>query len=353
MRLSHLIFTCLLCCFAASYTFAQEDPAAAQETAANTSAQVNQPSDGEGTSTRAWSILGIYCVLIVAGSLCGGWLPSWINLTHNRMQILISLIGGLMLGIGLFHMLPHAIVEMGAHQIDRAVWWTMVGLVVMFFLLRTFHFHNHDVGGEAHDHDCAHDHDHGHQHSHSHGHSHGDGSVHELSWLGVFIGLALHTLIDGLALGASIQADAMHGDFWLPFGIGTFLAVFLHKPLDAISITSLMKASGWSTKSQMAVNISFAAMCPLGAYLFFAGVSKFSGDQATLIGCALAFSAGVFLCISLSDLLPEMEMHSHNRVQLSLALLLGIAMAWGIGFLEPKHAHSHDAEHHQHHHHSH
>ena len=301
-------------------------------------------------SRRVWWVLGIYCLLIVAGSLCGGWLPSRIRLTHTRMQLMISVIGGLMLGIGMFHMLPHAIVELGASQVDRAVWWAMIGLVVMFFLLRTFHFHNHDVVEDEHDHDCGHDHDHNasgaHSHHGHHGHSHGH--VHELSWLGVFIGLALHTMIDGLALAASIQADAIHGDFWLPFGLGTFLAVFLHKPLDAISITSLMKAAGWSTTAQMGVNLAFAAMCPLGACLFFVGVAQFSGNQATIIGCALAFSAGVFLCISLSDLLPEMELHSHNRVQLSLALLLGIALAWGIGFLEPAHSHAPHDHGHQH-----
>ncbi|MCA9158272.1 MAG: hypothetical protein KDA72_08095, partial [Planctomycetales bacterium] len=55
----------------------------------------------------------------------------------------------------------------------------------------------------------------------------------------------------------------------------------------------------------------------------------------------LAFSAGVFLCISLSDLLPEMEFHSHSRFQLTAALLLGIMAAVAIGLVEGEHAHSH------------
>jgi zinc and cadmium transporter len=46
------------------------------------------------------------------------------------------------------------------------------------------------------------------------------------------------------------------------------------------------------------------------------------------LGCALAFAAGVFLCISLGDLLPELELHSHHRIRLSVALLLGVALAW-------------------------
>ncbi|MCA9021216.1 MAG: ZIP family metal transporter, partial [Planctomycetaceae bacterium] len=125
------------------------------------------------------------------------------------------------------------------------------------------------------------------------------------------------------------------------FGLGTFLAIALHKPLDAVSITSLMAASGWSVGWRNAVNIGFAMMCPLGAVLFFLGVQQFSENQHIIIGCALAFSAGVFLCISLGDLLPEMEFHSHNRFRLSFVLLLGIALAYGIGFLEPEHAHQH------------
>jgi zinc and cadmium transporter len=64
----------------------------------------------------------------------------------------------------------------------------------------------------------------------------------------------------------------------------------------------------------------------------------------TIVGATLAFSAGVFVCISLSDLLPELEFHAHDRVKLSLALLLGVAAAYGIGYLEPEDAHESHAE---------
>jgi len=156
----------------------------------------------------------------------------------------------------------------------------------------------------------------------------------------VFTGLALHTFVDGLALGASVEADAAHGGGWL-VGVGTFLAIFLHIPLDSISITSLMAASGYRPLARTIVNISFASLCPLGAALFVLGVQQLAGRQEQVVGSALAFSAGVFLCIALSDLLPEMEFHSHNRLRLTAALLVGVAVAWGIGYLEPAHVHSH------------
>jgi zinc and cadmium transporter len=113
----------------------------------------------------------------------------------------------------------------------------------------------------------------------------------------------------------------------------------LHKPLDAVSITSLMAGAGWSPRARLMVSVGFSTMCPLGAVLFLLGISQFGGYQDEVICAALAFSAGVFLCISLSDLLPEMEFHAHNRVRLTAALLAGILLAYGITFLEPAHVH--------------
>lgn len=315
--------------------------------ALDTAVQEAQNALLQDARSPKFTVLVGYCVLIVLGSLVGGHLPSLVTLDHNRMQTIISFVGGLMLGIGVFHMLPHALHEVG--DADFVALWMMGGLLVMFFLLRTFHFHQHDLvmddehagqpaqlvaeaqvlNSSSHDHDD----DGG---SHSHGPHH---HAHELSWLGITVGLCLHTLIDGLALGAAVAADAHHEVLWSLFGVGTFLAILLHKPLDAMSITSLMRAGGWSQLARNLVNFGFSMMCPLGALAFVAGISQFEGGQAWIVGGALAAAGGVFICISLSDLLPEMEFHSHNRLRLSTALFLGVSLAWGIGFLEPDHAH--------------
>ena len=85
-----------------------------------------------------------------------------------RLQLLMSAVGGLMLGVGLFHLLPHALVELGPASIDRTVWWVMLGMLAMFFLLRMFHFHQHGTAevDEHETHPAAHDHDHDHDHAH-------------------------------------------------------------------------------------------------------------------------------------------------------------------------------------------
>jgi zinc and cadmium transporter len=118
------------------------------------------------------------------------------------------------------------------------------------------------------------------------------------------------------------------------------LAILLHKPLDAVSITSLMVAGGWSSGWRHAVNFGFSLMCPLGAAIVWLGVERFGDSREVLLGCVLAFSAGVFLCISLGDLLPEIEFHAHDRVGLSVAVLAGLLLAYGMRFFEPEHFHA-------------
>ena len=343
---------------------------------------------GSTVSKFGWNarLLTAYCVLIVMASVIGGWLPSLVDLTHTRMQTTMSFVGGLMLGFAMFHLLPHA-----AHHLssaDQAARWMMVGIVSTFVLIRMFHFHHHgplEVSpSEAVEHfhlphaqTCDHGHDHDHDHEKSSVPSRSDRSgnaaaesapavphdqgrrqevrdsganrgaqpgpscqhAHQLSWVGIAAGLSLHTLIDGIALAASVQADSTHRVWMSLYGLGTFLAVMLHKPLDAVSITSLMAASGWPQRSRNMVNAGFAMMCPAGAIIFLLGTTQLRGIEAELVGNALAFSAGVFVCISLSDLLPEMEFHAHNRGRLSVALALGILLAFGITFLEPAHLH--------------
>jgi zinc and cadmium transporter len=291
-------------------------------------------------------LLIVYCLLVLVASLAGGLLPNLMRLTHTRMQFMMSLVGGLMLGVGLLHLIPHAVTLLGS--IDQAMLAALVGLLFMFSLIRIFHVHQHGAleDDAGHGPEC----DHGHAHAHppqlvsleaspAHSHHHHAPANAGYSWVGLAFGLALHTLIDGMALGATVASEALardHGHFHL-LGVGTFLAVMLHKPLDAMSITTVMQAGRWSPKTIGWINLAFALMCPLGAALFYFGVDRMGSYQELVVGTALAFSGGVFLCISLADILPEVSFHSHDRFSLTSALLVGVLLAYGIGFLEPEH----------------
>jgi zinc and cadmium transporter len=285
--------------------------------------------------------LTLLCLPIVAVSLSGGMLPVLFRLSHLRAQMMMSLVAGLMLGVALFVMLPHA-AETPA-DLRAAPPWIAAGLLTMLFLLRAFHFH-HDVpmedGSELpppHAPGCVHDHDHDHDHG---GHPHAPASP--VSWIGVALGLTLHTLLDGVALAAVVHKSHGEGDPWLAASL--FLGILLHKPLDALAISALMIRGGWSARGRHVVNALFAMSCPLGAVLFHLAVGSLLGHESVVVARALAFSAGVFLCISLADLLPEIQFHAHHRVQLSLALLLGIGLAWGTALMHHDH-HAADSAH--------
>ena len=265
-------------------------------------------------------LLTFYCLAIAAFSLLGGLLPQWVHMTHTRTQLIMSLVSGLMLGVAFYHLLPHSVgLFGGVAAIDHAVWWLMLGLIAMLLLLRLFHFHQHDFSAEEDKH-----HDHAHE-----GHVHG---AHELSWTGITLGLGLHTLIDGVALGAVMLGSQAEAGL---VGLGVFLAILLHKPLDAMSIVTIMQAGGWSRASRLGANLGFAVLCPLGALLFYFGIDMAAERGSLIVAASLAFAAGAFICIALSDLLPEVHFHSHDRFKLTLAFLLGISLAWAMGILEP------------------
>jgi zinc and cadmium transporter len=309
-------------------------------------------------------VVTIYCVLIVAASLIGGWLPRWLRLTHSGMQVAISFVAGVLLGIGILHLLPHGFYEWqevdSARAMDRSVWWFLLGFLGTFLLQRLFHFHTHEApddlahGGAG---ECDHEHasaHHGGRDSHGRDGHGSDGHHQRFTWGGVFFGLTVHSLVDGLTLGAAVAAESSHAEPALLAGFGVFLAVLLHKPFDSLSITSLMLARGWSDGWRTAINLIYALTVPVGVLLFHLGLQQAGDSAAALLGGTLTFAAGACVCIASSDLLPELQFHSHDRLKLSAALVLGLALAWGLVYLENQgHDYHHSAQHEHGHRHAH
>lgn len=260
-------------------------------------------------------ILSAYSAAIFAASLLGGKLSALGTMTHTRSQIVMSLVAGFILGIAMYHLLPHSIERIsGPDRVEKAVGWMVFGMVLMIFLLRIFHFHQHDLSSEASD---LYD-------------RRGPSGVHSQSLLGIALGLGIHTATEGIALGASVHNDS---DGALA-GLGVFLAILLHKPLDAYFIISMMQSAGHSQRACTAANVGFALLCPVMVLASFWGVGLLGPEKGAMVGYALAFAAGAFLCIALSDLLPEIHFHSHDRGKLTAALLVGIGLAYALYYVE-------------------
>jgi zinc and cadmium transporter len=275
-------------------------------------------------------LLTIYCLLVLFASLAGGWFLLLVHLTHTRLQIAVSFVAGLMLGIALLHFLPDADGQL--HSLDKTAAWMLGGFLAMFFVQRFFHFHHHDLPEGDPEDCCGHDHSHEHLHDEEHVHTLADKSAKQLSWIGTALGLTFHSLLDGLALAAAVESGRQ-GNAKIA-GLGVALVVILHKPFDAMAVSTLMAAGGKSRLSRHVLNGLFALASPIGAVLFYLGADEFAGGGAPVLGYALAFCAGSFLCIASADLLPELQFHSHDRFKLSAALLAGLAVAVIIGQFE-------------------
>jgi len=277
--------------------------------------------------------------LLVLASLAGGMIPSVVRATHLRMQMALSFVSGLMLGVAILHLLPHAELMLGS--IDRAASLMLAGVVGVFLLMRFLHVHSHDPGlaSAAHAHDHHHHHAHEHHHEHDHGHhTHAAAHRHEageragrgagrVRWVTILAGLSLHSLVDGAALASAVRLEEGHG--WP--GLVVLVVVLLHKPLDALAITATL---GSDPARRRRVNIGYALVAPVAAWLAYLGFTGAGELGAEIAGAAMAFCAGAFVCVALADLMPEVQFHAHHRVKLTLALGLGVGVAAVLGFAE-------------------
>ncbi|MCC7292363.1 MAG: ZIP family metal transporter [Phycisphaerales bacterium] len=333
-----------------------------------------------------------YCLAIALVSLLGGWFPLAQRISHVKLQVYLSLSAGAMLGAAFFHMMPES-----AHLCEEQFGlWMAVGVLGLYVIERFLSPHSHETveelgreldshrhshqGGHspahAHTHapSPAHSHEPTHSHEHPHSHEHvraepcpkvskgidapaterastegaaglaSDGAGSQAAaprvagWSAV-IGLFLHTLMGGAALGSAVLGH----DAAPQLGFAVFVATVLHKPADSFTISTLLTKSGYSRGTAFIAQIAFAGMIPLGVVLFGLGESALAERvlQSELTGGMLAFSAGTFVCIALSDLLPEVQFHSHDRMKLFMAVILGAAVMYVTALFEPAHAVGH------------
>lgn len=253
--------------------------------------------------------LFIFCIAIVIASLLGGVVPLFFKPTHRRMQLAGSCIGGVMVGIATLDLLPEALAY---GEVRSVMLFSLAGFIAIFLLERFLPSHCHEVSEDACSHTCGHE--------------------HKLTWVGAFLGLSVHSLFAGIALAAAWSA----GGF--PIALGIFVAIVAHKPFDGLTIVAIMRMENIKNSKLLIANVLLSLSVPLGVILF----QLFGEVNSNVIAATLAFSAGMFLCISLCDLLPELQFHGHDRIGLTLALLLGLAIAWGISSLHSrgeKHVH--------------
>jgi zinc and cadmium transporter len=229
--------------------------------------------------------LGFYLPAVIFISLVGSFLPLTRELSQRALALLLSFSGGVLLGAVFFHMLP----ETGEVLGENLGWPILAGFLLIFVLERFVFVH------ACEEREC---------------------DIHQMG-IPAFLGISLHSLLDGLALGAGLLMPHL--------GPVVLLAVIIHKMPDSISITSILLSAGWSRRKVAMLGLLFSLTTPLGAllaYFFFRALSPEN------IAVAIGVSSGTFLAIATADILPQVHRIEERNPLTLVFLIFGLAVSW-------------------------
>jgi ZIP family zinc transporter/zinc and cadmium transporter len=125
-------------------------------------------------------------------------------------------------------------------------------------------------------------------------------------------GLSLHSVIDGLMIAIGFEANSS-------LGILTTLAILFHKLPDGITISGILLHNKATNKKILKFSLLTAGFTPLGTIV---GTLLFKNISMSTLGAFLGITAGSFIFLSASDLIPETH-KSTNRVT-ALMLFVGV-----------------------------
>jgi zinc and cadmium transporter len=242
--------------------------------------------------------LCLYTGLILLAALVGSSIPLLRPWPDAQFRMMLGFAAGILLGAAFLHMAPDAFQIMG----NGTGMYVLAGFLTLYIIEKYVAVHICEAR------EC---------------------DVHEIKTLGwaAFTGLSVHALVDGLALGSAVLLSAGPGlgESGPDRALGSivFFAIFTHKGPAAMALASILKGEGRETGRIFLMNVVFALMTPLGAFITLTSLLVLN---VRALGIATAVSVGAFLYISLSDLLPEVHKHLGNRNRNLAAFLGGLAI---------------------------
>lgn len=189
------------------------------------------------------------------------------NITESFSSYLISFAAGVLLAVAFLDLLPEA--QAAAGELNFFI-PTLAGFIVFFFAeryIRLFHHH----------------------------HQHGEKTPTAL----VLIGDGVHNFVDGVAITASFLTS-------IPLGIATSLAVAAHEIPQEIADMGILLANKLSKTKALTYNFLSALTALAGALIAFYFAEVIQNNLYVF----LAITAGFFIYIAASDLIPSL--HEQN-----------------------------------------
>ena len=215
---------------------------------------------------------------------------------RKLILFLVSFSAGAFFGDSFIHLLPEAVKRSG---FTPAISLSLLAGILTFFVLEKLIFWRHCHVEISPDH------------------------PHPFAWMNL-IGDCLHNSIDGMVIAASFIASPT-------LGLATTLAVVLHEIPQEIGNYAVLVHGGFGRFKALFLNFGAQLTAFLGALL----VLFLNLEVANLNTYLLPFTAGGFIYIAGSDLIPELKKDTELRKTLMqlISLVLGIAIMFLLLFL--------------------
>lgn len=228
-----------------------------------------------------YSQLAFFSSAIGMAVALGGLFPLRLGVIRRHLPALLSFSAGVMLGAACLHLLPKAYAILP----EFAGLWVILGFLFLYTFEKFVTVHICEALN------CE---------------------VHTLG-ISAFIGLAIHALTEGIALGTGM----------LTAGIGgvVFFSILLHKLPAALALSSVLMHENYRKRTIAILQLLFFLMVPIGAILVHL---SFASRGTGFLGAAVGFSTGTFLHISLSDLIPEVHRSGYRKTLALATFLIGL-----------------------------
>lgn len=223
------------------------------------------------------------------------------QLLRKYIFLLVSLAVGALLGDAFIHLIPEALeTTSDPTMLSLAI---ILGILIFFILEKVLHWHHHQTETQIVTEEL-------HQSPHPVHPEH----IHPVGKM-ILVSDGVHNFIDGLIIGVSYLVS-------IEVGIATTIAIILHEIPQEIGDFGVLIHSGYSKVKAMWFNFLSALTAIFGTI-----IALFIGSSSEiLISWIVPLTAGGFIYIAMSDLIPEM--HKTKSIKASIlqltAVLVGV-----------------------------
>ena len=241
---------------------------------------------------------------IVAASLAGGVISAGaaafaLALRAAWIPTLVSFAIGALLGAAFLEVIPHAF----EHGEPHAVAGSILGGILVFFLLEKLLLWRHSHEG--------HDGKPGGEHAAAHGHGHDHGRSGAL----IVVGDTIHNFLDGILIAAAFLQSTQ-------LGAVAALAIVAHEIPQEVGDFLILLNSGYSKAKAFVLNMLSSCATLVGGVLGYATLQVIEGWTPVLLGVV----AASMVYVAVADLIPGLHRRPELRATVSQTLLIGLGI---------------------------